>query len=610
MDGLFTSTARRPRRVWVPLALVGAAVLLAAVVALVALAVAERGRLPANAVVGGVGVGSRTPAEARRLVQAAAERRLNEPILLTAAGVELETSGRELGARPDVERALRRADDAGLLDRLRARLGLGEPVRVPVRFRLDPDALADVQRRLAVLLDREPSSARLRLPGLQVHVVPSEEGRRVDRRRLARALARLPATAGVPLVTVDAEVPTAAAVRAARIVESLLAQPRRIRAGRVEAVLRPTQLRRALRLEPAPGRLVVSLAPASLARSLRPRLRRLEVPPRDAAFVVAGKRVRVRPSRPGRLLDLERVAASLVRNRSSLVHRARFASAPPALTTEEAEKLRITELVSEFTTYYACCQPRVTNIQRAAELLDGTVVEPRESFSLNEALGKRTEENGFVAAPQIFNGRLEDAVGGGISQVATTLFNAAFFAGVDLVAHQAHQFYISRYPMGREATVSWGGPELIFRNDWPAAILIKVSAWDTGITVRFYSSRLGRRVETQTGEPYAYRAPETIRISNPALPPGTTSVVQSAGASGFTVQYTRKVYRGEKLIKDERYTVRYDAQNAIVEIGPPKPKPKPKEKPQAGAAGAAPKKPAPGTPPADGGAQPAPGSPS
>jgi vancomycin resistance protein YoaR len=220
----------------------------------------------------------------------------------------------------------------------------------------------------------------------------------------------------------------------------------------------------------------------------------------------------------------------------------------------------------------------VTNIKRAAELLDGTIVRPRTAFSLNEALGKRTVENGFVSAPQIFAGRLEDAVGGGISQIATTLYNAAFFAGVKLVAHQAHQFYISRYPMGREATVSWGGPELIFRNDWPAAILMKLTATDAGVTVRFYSRKLGRRVKTTTGEPYSYVAPRTITVPNSALPVGQTSTVQSAGASGFTVQYTRKVFEGPKLVKNERYTVRYDAQNAIVEVGPPKAvpaKPKP-----------------------------------
>jgi vancomycin resistance protein YoaR len=212
----------------------------------------------------------------------------------------------------------------------------------------------------------------------------------------------------------------------------------------------------------------------------------------------------------------------------------------------------------------------VTNIKRAAELLDGTIVRPRTAFSLNEALGKRTVENGFVSAPQIFAGRLEDAVGGGISQIATTLYNAAFFAGVKLVAHQAHQFYISRYPMGREATVSWGGPELIFRNDWPAALLIKLTATDSSITVSMFSRKLGRRVTTTTGQPYAPVAPRTITVSNPALPPGTTSTVQDSGESGFTVQYTREVFRGGELIKDEHYTVRYDAQNAIVEVGPPR----------------------------------------
>ncbi|HET7514564.1 MAG TPA: G5 domain-containing protein, partial [Gaiella sp.] len=105
-------------------------------------------------------------------------------------------------------------------------------------------------------------------------------------------------------------------------------------------------------------------------------------------------------------------------------------------------------------------------------------------------------------------------------------------------------------------------------NDWPAAILVKVAATDSSITVRFYSRKLGRRVETTTGEPYDLTPPETIRTLNSALPPGTSSTVQSAGESGFTVQYTRKVYRGSKLRRNERYTVRYDAQNAIVEVGP------------------------------------------
>ena len=341
----------------------------------------------------------------------------------------------------------------------------------------------------------------------------------------------------------------------------------------------PQRLRALVRTEREDGTLAVLLDPKGLGASLRIRLGAEEVPARDATFAVSGTRARVVRRDPAARSTWPAISRSLTSNLDSTVHRAPFLKSPPALTTEAAGVLGIEELVSEFTTYYPCCQPRVTNIQRAAQLLDGTIVRPRTAFSLNEALGKRTVENGFVSAPQIFAGRLEDAVGGGISQIATTLYNAAFFAGVKLVAHQAHQFYISRYPMGREATVSWGGPELIFRNDWPAAILMKLTATSSSITVRFYSTKLGRRVETTTGEPYAYVAPRTITVRNSALAPGTTSTVQSAGASGFTVQYTRRVFEAPKLIKNERYTVRYDAQNAIVEVGPPKAKAKPKPPP-------------------------------
>ncbi len=113
------------------------------------------------------------------------------------------------------------------------------------------------------------------------------------------------------------------------------------------------------------------------------------------------------------------------------------------------------------------------------------------------------------------------------------LYNGAFFAGLELVEHQPHSLYIDRYPLGREATISWGGPELIFRNDWPAAVLIKLDATSTSITVRLFSSRLGRRVETTTSPPDAH------------------------GGGGFSVRYTRRVYRDGRLIRDEVFNVRY-----------------------------------------------------
>jgi hypothetical protein len=153
--------------------------------------------------------------------------------------------------------------------------------------------------------------------------------------------------------------------------------------------------------------------------------------------------------------------------------------------------------------------------------------------------------------------------------------------------------------MGREATVSWGGPELIWKNDWPAAILVDTSYTDTSITVRLYSSKLGRKVTTTSGEPYSYVPAKTITISNSSLPPGSRNVVQSAGPAGFTIRYTRKVFKDGKVRRNEHYIWRYDPENAIVEVGPPArhPKPPSKPKPQTPSTPAATPPPAPTPPP-------------
>jgi hypothetical protein len=212
---------------------------------------------------------------------------------------------------------------------------------------------------------------------------------------------------------------------------------------------------------------------------------------------------------------------------------------PPAYPAPPASEPL--EVVARFTTAFTPGEPRVVNIERAVALLDGLVVAPGGTFSLNDALGERTPERGFVPAPTIVGGRLVDSVGGGISQVATMLYNGAFFAGLELVEHQPHTIFIDRYPPGREATISWGGPELVFRNDWPAPLVIELDTTARSITVRFVTERLGRRVETTTGEPYAHR------------PDG-----------GFTIEYTRRVYRGDVLRRDERFRWTYDS-------GPPVP---------------------------------------
>ena len=155
----------------------------------------------------------------------------------------------------------------------------------------------------------------------------------------------------------------------------------------------------------------------------------------------------------------------------------------------ELEALGIIEEVSTFTTNHNCCENRVTNIQLMADIVRGAIIRPGETFSLNSYVGKRTTERGFLPAGAIAGGVIEPQVGGGVSQFTTTIFNAAFFAGIEFVEYQSHSLYFSRYPRGREATISWPKPDFSVKNTTPYGILIWPEYTDTSITVTFYSTK-------------------------------------------------------------------------------------------------------------------------
>jgi putative cell wall-binding protein len=155
--------------------------------------------------------------------------------------------------------------------------------------------------------------------------------------------------------------------------------------------------------------------------------------------------------------------------------------------------------VSTFTTYYTPGQSRNTNIQLIADATDGVVVAPGATFSLNGHVGQRTLEKGYVRAGAIINGVIYCCdspvnVGGGTSQFATTLYNAIFFGGYEDVYHRPHSIYFSRYPMGREATLGWTGPDVKFRNDTSTPVMIDTSHTSNSVTVDFWGWNDGRTV--------------------------------------------------------------------------------------------------------------------
>jgi vancomycin resistance protein YoaR len=212
----------------------------------------------------------------------------------------------------------------------------------------------------------------------------------------------------------------------------------------------------------------------------------------------------------------------------------------PQLSEQRAEELGIVEQVSSFTTPLVPGQPRNTNLQRAAEVLNGSVILPGERFSLDDTLGPRSRERGFVENGYIRDGEMVSVVGGGVSQMATTFLNAAWFAGIELVDFQPHSLYFSRYPMGREATMARRLIDLVVENDSPYGILIISEADDRELTVSFWSTSWAE-VDSHTGEPYNRRRGEL--------------------RDGFTVDVTRTVTYPDGSSQTETYTHTYSPED-------------------------------------------------
>ena len=224
----------------------------------------------------------------------------------------------------------------------------------------------------------------------------------------------------------------------------------------------PADYTAALSLVPIDGELVPSLDAAKLAEVVAAKV--TQGAPVDATVALVGGTPQVVPAKPGVTFDEQELEAGFLataakpQGERTLAVDAKVAQ--PAFTTKDARALGIKEHVSTFTTYFPYAEYRNVNLGRAAELIDGTVLKPGETFSLNDTVGERTEANGFTEGYIITDGILVQDLGGGVSQIATTTFNAMFFAGLEDVEHKPHSFYIDRYPIGREATVAWGAVDL------------------------------------------------------------------------------------------------------------------------------------------------------
>ena len=309
-------------------------------------------------------------------------------------------------------------------------------------------------------------------------VVPGEDGVSVDPVALERAiLAAIDegrAYAGeIPVKAVPPKVSTADAEERAGAAGAYLSRPLTLRLRERSVQLTPAAIAGMLAVNTSSD---ADLYPLTFDNAVaKARLHQLfsyaETQPQDAQIVVhAEGGITVLPSRDGIVLDMPQLVDDLDAAASGGGLRqvvVALRPALPGLTSDDVATMGLASLGSQFTTYFDASNPgRATNIALAAKLVDGTIVQPGATFSLNATMGPRSVNRGFDYAPVIAgDGVLRQGVGGGICQYATTLYNAVFFAGLPVVERHAHGLLIAHYPVGRDATVSWGGPDFKFRND-------------------------------------------------------------------------------------------------------------------------------------------------
>lgn len=332
--------------------------------------------------------------------------------------------------------------------------------------------------------------------------------------------------------------------------------------ARVE-VLAPAMYAPALTTRQAPGKteeLELTFDVPLLEQGLVDVKKRWERPAQNAQFVPDHRnRLSILPSKSQWVLPTDSAASALLQALATPARRGVWelvTGVQPRITTELAHQLNITQLVAKFTTFHPCCKPRVENIHRIADLIDGTVILPGETFSVNETLGPRTATNGFTMAPTIVKGEMDDTVGGGISQFATTLFNAVLRGGYEIIERQPHSIYFSRYPMGHEATLSYPKPDLIFKNDTPSGMVIKTSYTGTSIRVMIFGDNNGRIVSTDVSKPFDSVEPTVEYIPDPALPTDEEKV-EEKGDWGFTVYASRTVKEKDGTERTESRKVVY-----------------------------------------------------
>lgn len=516
------------------------------------------GKVPRGVTAAGVPLGGLTPNAADQRLQSVVAPRAAQPIAVTMATVQAEVDPRRIGLTVDSRATVEQADTQPLNPVTRL-MSFFVDTPIGVVTAVDEQALTATLEDLGATVAEDPVEGSVEFVDGEPVSSDPQNGRRLDVAAAAGVLVRdwaldepldLPMVALAPSTT-DADVATAMDDVAIPAVSG----PVRVDGDNdTRALLSEDVIAAALTFDTEDGRLSPVIDIDLIADALRPQLAASETPRRDADIDFAVTPPVTVAEQTGRRVDYDATLADLVSVLSSTENReitAVYVDEEPALTVDELDELGPVEVIGEFqTSGFASSSGR--NIRRAAQQIDGIVVRPGETFSLNGATNPRNAAAGYVEAGIIEDGRPATGIGGGVSQMATTLFNAAYFAGMEDIEHHEHSYYISRYPAGREATVFGDVLDVKFRNNGPTSVQIQTEWTSSSITARVVGIK---RYEVTSEQSPRSRptSPRTITI------PSGEACSPSGGAPGFTITDTRtlrEIATGET--RTESHTVIYD----------------------------------------------------
>ena len=528
------------------------------------------GKIPADTTVLGIPIGGLSESDAKAKLEAGLKDRLAQPIALKAGGSKFAVTPADAGLSVDLDATVAAAGAGRSLAPGRIWNGLtGGDAIEPVVTKDDAKLKAAVDK-LATQVNRPPTEGTITFKGTEPVTHAPADGLQLDTGKAPGAvLAAYPADGNSKDLPVSVSKPQAGsdAIQEALkdYAEPAVAGPIRLTVGSKSVDLEPAEFAPALTFTARQGSITPALNTKMLEPLFQKRFKALETLPKDATVQIVGNAPKVIPAVDGNVVDRTKIGPAIlaILPKPAGERRAVVPLAPTKakVTTEQVTALGIKEVTGEFTTTFPYAPYRNVNIGTAAAKINGTLLKPNELFSLNKTVGERTKENGFTEGNIISGGKFVLDLGGGVSQSATTTFNAAFFAGLKVVEHKAHSVYISRYPVGREATVAWPSVDLKILNNSGHGVLIQTifrastPGSQGSITVKMWGTKVWDITAGQSSK------------SNPRTPKVVYSQARDcrpqAPTAGFDITVYRYFAKNGVRVKTESFTTKYNAADDI-----------------------------------------------